>query len=233
MPETNTPSKSSGGPPEAPLRIKIHSLPKVVFFYPTWIVSLVCAIASMSGMDSWLGNAWMTVFVLNLFVIAYDFTEERTIIALLGGVAIVLALVLGGVLGTITSALANIQPVMNDHFYWTMFVLFSAVFLVAWVGSRLDYWIIEPNEVVHRYGLFRRMKRFSTESLRWDKVIPDVMERLMLGTGQIILTTPHEKHPIIIDHVMRIGHIDDQIARILGVKQVVTHRPLDRGDEEY
>jgi hypothetical protein len=77
------------------------------------------------------------------------------------------------------------------------------------------------------------MKRFSTESLRWDKVIPDVMERLMLGTGQIILTTPHEKHPIIIDHVMRIGHIDDQIARILGVKQVVTHRPLDRGDEEY
>jgi hypothetical protein len=187
----------------------------------------------MSGIESWLGNAWMTVFVLNLFVIAYDFTEERTIIALLGGVAIVLALTLGGILGEVVSVLSDVNPVMNSHFYWTIFVVFSAVFLVAVIGSRLDYWIIEPNEVVHRYGLFRRMKRFSTESLRWDKVVPDVMERLMLGTGQIILTTPHEKHPIVIDHVLRIGHIDDQIARIMGVKQVISHRPLDRGDAEY
>jgi hypothetical protein len=217
----------------AVLRVKIHSLPKIVFFYPTWIVSIVCGIAAISGAAEWFGTAWMTVFILNLFVIAYDFTEERTIIFLLGSVALVLALVLGGVVGEVVGLLADVNPTMNADFYWTMTVVFTLVFLVAWVGSRLDYWIIEPNEVVHRYGLFRKMKRFSTESLRWDKVIPDVMERLMLGTGQIILTTPHEKHPIVIEHVLGIGKIDDQIARILGVKQVVSHRPIDRGDEEY
>jgi hypothetical protein len=228
----DAPTIAKEGKP-AVLRVKIHSLPKIVFFYPTWIVSIVCGIAALSGAAGWLGTAWMTVFILNLFVIAYDFTEERTIIFLLGSVALVLALVLGGVVGEVVGLLADVNPTMNADFYWTMTVVFSVVFLVAWVGSRLDYWIIEPNEVVHRYGLFRKMKRFSTESLRWDKVIPDVMERLMLGTGQIILTTPHEKHPIVIEHVLGIGRIDDQIARILGVKQVVSHRPIDRGDEEY
>jgi hypothetical protein len=175
----------------------------------------------------------MGLFVLNLFVIAWDFTEERTVIALLGGLCLALAFVLLGIAGQVASLLGELKPMMNADFYWAMFGAFSLVFLVAWLGSLLDYWIIEPNEVIHRYGLFRKMKRFSTESLRWDKTIPDVMERVMLGTGQIILTTPHEKHPIIIDHVLRIGKIDDEIARILGVKQVIAHRPVDRGDEEY
>jgi len=215
------------------LRIKIHSLPKVVFFYPTWIVSLICGIVQATGGATWLGPAWMTVFILNLFVIAYDFTEERSIIVLLAVVAGVLGLVLGGVVGKVVTMMEDVHPVMNADFYWTMFVVFTVVFIVAWIGSRLDYWIIESNEVVHRYGLFRKMKRFSTESLRWDKVIPDVLERLMLGTGQIILTTPHERHPIVIDHVLKIGSIDSKIAHILSVKQVVTHRAGHREDVEY
>ena len=43
------------------------------------------------------------------------------------------------------------------------------------------------------------------------------------GTGTIMLTTPHERHPVVLDHVARIGSIDDRIADILGVKAVV-HR---------
>jgi hypothetical protein len=226
------PRRPEGRPEE--LRVKLHSLPKVVFFYPTWIASLVCALVGLGGTGpDWLGSVWMGLFVLNLFVIAWDFTEERTLIALLGGLCLALGFVLLGVAGQVVSLLGELKPMMNGDFYWAMFGCFSIVFVIAWLGSLLDYWIIEPNEVIHRYGLFRKMKRFSTESLRWDKVIPDVMERIMLGTGQIILTTPHEKHPIIIDHVLRIGSIDDRIARVLGVKQVIAHRPMDRGDEEY
>jgi hypothetical protein len=208
-----------------PLRVRIHSLPKVIFFYPVWLFSIACAIFQAADPSAeWTGIAWVSLFALNLFVIAYDFTEERSIIAVLGTVVLILGLILGGVLGDVFGFLASFKPRMDATFYTMMSIIFGLVFFVAWVGSRLDYWEIEPNEVIHRYGLFRRMKRFSTESLRWDKLIPDVMERVMLGTGTIILTTPYEKHPIVIDHVMRIGHIDGHIAHVLSVKQVVAER---------
>jgi len=214
------------------LRVKIRSLPKVIFFYPVWIFSLVAAlIASAAEPPAWLGMTWMSLFILNLFVVSFDFTEQKTVIVVLSVVVTALALVLVGALSDVTAFVTTLRPHMNQVFYWMIFVTFTIIFLLAWLGSRLDYWEIEPNEIVHRYGIFRRMKRFSTESLRWDKVIPDVMERIMLGTGTIILTTPYEKHPIVIEHVLRIGTVDDQIARILGVKQVVEgkreHLPTD------
>lgn len=208
-----------------PLRVRIHSLPKVIFFYPVWLFSIVCAIVMGIDADTtWAGPAWMTLFTVNLFVIAYDFTEERTLIFVFATVAVILGLVLLGALSDIFDFLAGIKPAMNATFYVLMAIIFGVIFLIAWIGSRLDYWELEPNEVIHRYGLFRRMKRFSTESLRWDKLVPDVMERIMLGTGTIILTTPFEKHPIVIDHVLRIGKVDEQIAHILGVKQVVQEK---------
>lgn len=215
------------------LSVKVRSLPKVIFFYPVWLFSLVCALVMAADATAdWPGATWMVVFAINLFVVAFDFTEERTVIFTLGAVAVVLGLVLAGALTDVMGFLSGLKPHMDATFYWIIFVIFSVIFFIAFVGSRLDYWEIQPNEIVHRYGVFRRMKRFSTESLRWDKVIPDVMERLMLGTGTIIMTTPYEKHPIIIEHVMRIGRIDDQIAHVLGVKQVVHDRHRHPSEDE-
>ena len=88
----------------------------------------------------------------------------------------------------------------------------SLIYGFVWLRSRVDYWTFRPNEVVHRYGLFPKMKRYSTEDMRWDKTVPDMLERLLLGTGTIILTTPHETHPVVLDHVFKIGSIDDRIA---------------------
>ena len=114
------------GPPQK-LRVKLHSLPKIVFFYPTWIASLACALASLGEAPAWLGALWMGLFVLNLFVIAWDFTEERTIIALLGGVCLALGFVLLGVAGQVASLLGELKPMMNADFYWAMFGAFSLV----------------------------------------------------------------------------------------------------------
>ncbi len=216
-----------------PLRVRVRSLPKVIFFYPVWLFSLVCAlVVAADPTAGWPGLTWMIVFAFNLFIVAFDFTEERTLIFALGTVAVVLGLVLAGALTEVMGFLTSLKPTMDATFYWMIFAILGIIFLVAFIGSRLDYWEIQPNEIVHRYGIFRRMRRFSTESLRWDKVIPDVMERIMLGTGTIIMTTPYEKHPIVIEHVMRIGTIDDQIAHVLGVKQVVQDRHRHPSEDE-
>jgi hypothetical protein len=36
----------------------------------------------------------------------------------------------------------------------------------------------------------------------------------------MILTTPREPHPIVIEHVLGIDRIDDKVADILGTKKV-------------
>ena len=200
------------------LSVIVRPLPKVVFFYLTWLVSLVCA---MLTPDAFTGMIWMGAFFFNLLVISFDFNEERSIIAVLAIVVTTLALLYFDALGSLSAWFGSLQPVMSSTFYWMIFLGFTAVFFTVWLRTRFDYWEFRPNEVIHRYGVFPKMKRYSTEDLRWDKTIPDILERIMLGTGSIVLTTPHEKHPVVLEHVMRIGKLDDRIADILGVKQVV------------
>lgn len=200
------------------LSVIVRPLPKVVFFYLTWLISLVCALLTP---DATTGLIWMGAFFFNLLVISFDFNEERSLIAGLAVLVGGFALLYFDMLGSVSAWFAGLQPVMSRTFYWMIFCGFSAVFATVWVRTRFDYWEFRPNEVVHRYGLFPKMKRYSTENLRWDKTVPDMLERIMLGTGSIVLTTPHEKHPVVLEHVMRIGKLDDQIADILGVKQVV------------
>lgn len=156
-------------------------------------------------------------------MISFDFNEERSLVAVLGTIAAALALLYFGVLGSVSAWFASLRPSMNATFYWLVFAGFSLVYLTVWVNSRFDFWEFRPNEVVHRYGIFPKMKRFSTEDLRLDKEVPDVLERLLFGAGRLVLTTPSERHPIRIEHVIRIGKVDDQIAEILGVKAVI-HR---------
>ncbi|MCA9519136.1 MAG: hypothetical protein KC635_29575 [Myxococcales bacterium] len=206
----------------AHLRVVVRPLPKVVFFYLTWLASLVCAIATEADAVPWAGAVWMSAFLFNLLVISFDFNEERSLIVVLLIVVAFLALLYAGALADVGSFVEKLKPVMNATFYWMVFGAFSVIFLFVWLQSRINYWIIEPNEVVHRYGLFPKMKRFPTESLRWDKSVPDLLERLLLGSGTIVLTTPSEKFPIVIDHVLRIDTVDDRIAAVLGVKQVVS-----------
>ncbi len=210
-----TPDSSSSADP---LSVIVRPLPKVVFFYLTWLVSLLCALLTP---DASTGLIWMGAFFFNLLVISFDFNEERSLIAGLCLVVTALALLYFDALGSVSAWFSSLQPVMSTTFYWMIFLGFTAVFTSVWLRTRFDYWEFRPNEVIHRYGVFPKMKRYSTENLRWDKTVPDMLERLMLGTGSIVLTTPHEKHPVVLEHVMRIGKLDDRIADILGVKQVV------------
>jgi hypothetical protein len=209
------------------LRVIVRPLPKVVFFWLTWVTSLACAVFSGSEPNAVLGQIWMAVFCFNLLVISFDFNEERSVIFLLVAVAGVLALLYFDLLGAASARLQSLQPMMNSTFYFMVFTAFSVLYFLVWLNTRFNYWEFRPNEVVHRYGLFPKMKRYSTDDLRWDKTVPDMLERLLLGTGTIILTTPHETHPVVLDHVMRIGAIDDRIADILGVKAVVAQAGTD------
>ena len=84
---------------------------------------------------------------------------------------------------------------MNASFYFTMFGLFTLIYLIVFIKTRFDYWEFRYNEVIHRRGVFADIKRYSTEDLRWFKEIPDVLERILAGSGRMILTTPARAAP--------------------------------------
>jgi len=209
------------------LRVIVRPLPKVVFFYPIWIISLVCGLLFGGDPSPNVGLAWMAVFFFNLLVISFDFNEERSLVLILTSVVALFCALFFGVLGSVSTWFLSLQPQMNSVFFLMVFTGFSVVFFFVLLKTRLDYWEFRPNEVVHRYGLFPKMKRYSTEDMRWDKTVPDLLERLLLRSGTIILTTPHEKQPVVLEHVPGIGKLDDRIADLLGVKQVVAVRGED------
>ena len=204
-------------------RVMVRPYPKVIFFWMTWIMSLVAGIiASTSDVPPvHLGTVWMCIFAFNLLVISFDFTEVISVMLL----AVVGMVIFAGLqfefLSFVGDFFRSLQLQMSANFYYTMFGLFTLFYIIVFVKTRFDYWEFRHNEVIHRRGVFADIKRYSTEDLRWFKEIPDVLERVVAGSGRMIITTPREQHPIIIEHVLRIGSIDEKVADILGTKRVV------------
>lgn len=203
------------------LEVIVRPMPKVIFFYPLWIVSLVCLFFPAEWQEI-AGQLWMGVFALNLLVISADFNEERSLIAVLVVVVAVVVTLWLDLLDPVLKSLGAVKPTMNRTFYASIFSLFTLIFVFVWIRAYFDYWIFRPTEVVHRTGVFPKMKRYSTEAMRWQKEVPDVLERVMASSGRLVMTTPQETHPIIIEHVLGISTKDDQISRLLGVRRVVT-----------
>lgn len=222
--ETTTPSAPE--PKRAQdLRVVVRAYPKVIFFWLTWIFSLVAGVIAPGTYDpaavGHLGTIWMAVFLFNLLVISFDFTEVVSVMVLALVAVFILAGLQFGYLSFLGEWLSNLNVWMNSSFYWSVFGIFTAIYLVVFIKTRFDFWEFRYNEVIHRRGVFAEIKRYSTEDLRWFKEIPDVLERLLAGSGRMIITTPREQHPIVIEHVLRIGAIDEQVADILGTKRVV------------
>ena len=205
--------------------VVVRPMPKVVFFYLTWLASLVFGLVTKAypadAPPEHMGTLWVAIFALNLLVISFDFTEMASFAVAFLVLAVVFAGIAFHFLGSISGFFANLDVRMNDGFYFTVFGLFTLIYAVVWLKSRFEYWEFRHNEVLHRSGVFGEIKRYSTEDLRWFKQVPDVLERILLRSGRMVLTTPREPAPLVIEHVIGIGTKDEQIAAILGEKRVV------------
>jgi len=225
-----TPASAPHAPPDgshprlAPdARVVVRPMPKIIFFYLTWLASLVMGIIASATGDAQpqhLGTVWMCIFAFNLLVIAFDFTEVISIAAVFGILVVVFAGLYFGFLGFIGQFFQVMDIKMNSSFYFAVFGIFSIIYAIIFVRSRFEYWEFRHNEVLHRAGMFGEIKRYSTEDLRWFKQIPDVLERILLKSGRMVLTTPREPSPIVLEHVIGIEGADEKIAELLGTKRV-------------
>ena len=204
--------------PKYPSEIYLRSYPKVIFFWPLLLISFFWWIFQSFADDpiAWLGTAWMIVFFVNLFIIAFDFSSTKFFVMVLA-IVIVLLLVIFFVLPNIALDLdiGDFNLGLTAGFYLWTSILLAVILGFVVLGARFDYWKLERNEIYHKSGIFSSAERFPVKSLRLKKEIPDVFEYFLLRAGSMTLLPGKADEVINLPTVLNIKKKEEQIDWLL------------------
>jgi hypothetical protein len=220
------PAEKKPADPPARGRIVIRGYPKTVYFYPTAIVALACALLEKAGLvtEHALGFVFMVVFVFNLVVTSFEFRKHTPVVLALLAVTSVLALVLlderFGIVGMAGALYSRIHLVANPSFYFAVAFGFALIFAGIFVASRFEYWEVRGNELLHHTGLLGDTERYPAQALRIKKEITDVFEFLLLSSGRIVIYPSRTDRPIVIENVPRVNDIADRMEAVLDSMRV-------------
>jgi len=199
--------------------VHLRSYPKVIFFYPTFLTSLVLWLIQffLGSPNFILGYFWVGIFFINVFVIAFDFSSTKFfVLILIIVIAIIITVFLivpnlpvgGGGGGTFNIGL-------TAEFYLIMTIIFGFILLIIVINAQFNYWKVERNEIYHKSGIFSSAERYPVQSLRIKKSIPDVFEFLFLRAGQIVLMPGGREEVISLPTVLNINNKADRIDQLL------------------
>lgn len=223
--------------------IILIAYPKIVFLYPTWILSILCGIfmffwgdATLAGEPSAMtvtcGWSFLILLTLNLQVLAFDFPRATSLTLIVA----IIALVLGGALvfinfpnvfPQVTAFLKIFHPVANSTFYFILAGVLTIIYIGVYFNAQFDYWEVRPNELLHHHGLLSDLERFPSPRLRIDKEINDIFEYLLLGAGRLILHPNNERRAIVLDNVFFISSKEKAITKLLSALQVQVREDND------
>jgi hypothetical protein len=221
MPDTIAKTKTT---PET-THVIVRAYPKVVFFYLTWIVSILCGMLQPENLgdrtlSAQIGLIWLSVFTFNVLVISFEFSRIRSVALTFFTIAVILSASMLGYLGSITDFFSDLGLVMNKAFYYCLGALYSVIFLLVWINSRFSYWEIQPNEILHHHGFLGDVHRYPTRGLHMKKEITDVLEYVLLRSGTLVLIPLGEERPIVLQNVIGMNSVEDKIQRLLGTLKV-------------
>jgi hypothetical protein len=215
-------------------RVVIRSYPKIVYLYPTLVAAIVAGIWSwaslkhhsgdLSAMSLGPGRVFFIIFAFNQLVLAFDFSRKSFLaMCLLGAFLLTLGILLEllklPIFDSLESFLGYFVLRAHPHFYlaiaFVMLVLIAAVF----VTTRLEYWEVRHNEILHYQGFMADVERFPAPGLRFKKQIPDVFEYALLRAGTlVIMPAVGEKQEI--HNVPNINIVESRLDQMLGTIQV-------------
>lgn len=222
------------GENKAQSRILLVSYPKIVFLYPTFVMSLAAAIylsLVRQPLDTTnteaivLSVVFLGVWATNLVVLAFDFPRTSSLTLFFLFVAVVIGCVLLSVLKPevlpyVAEKLRALHPLTNASLYWAFSISLGLATLGAVIVARFDYREARPNELLHHQGLWGNLDRFPAPGVRIDKEITDVFEYVLLQSGRLILHLSSERRPVVLDNVPFITRKEKALTRLLGTLQV-------------
>jgi hypothetical protein len=200
-------------------RVVLRPLPKVVFLYPTILVSFLLGLLVwlFPGTETTAGTVFLIVAFLNFLVLAFDFPEAGLVTLGAVGVAFALAIILvsilwNGILSRLISWMFGIDAAANARFYTGLGLMLTVVLLaVLIVRRRSDYVEITPMKVEHRLPFGQKT------TLRMDQIVgynaepTDIFEYLFLRSGCVWIQ-PQQGRTLVVEHVPRINLRKRQIG---------------------
>jgi hypothetical protein len=217
-------------------RVLIRAYPKTIFFYPTMLVSFLCATLSPSGLvglmlpgsqivaPQTLGFCFTAVFLVNLIVVSFEFRRSASVIlTLLALVAVLAAVLLNrtyGVFDFLGRIYALLDFVANAQFYLAIGFSFAAVIAGLLLAARLDYWEVRGNEVIHHTGLLGDTERYPAPSLTVKTEVTDVFEFLLLRSGRLIIYPSGREKAIVLDNVPLVHTVEKRMEDLLRTLKV-------------
>ena len=200
-------------------KIIIRSYPKVIYLYPTFILSILFGILRIFNvMPELLGLIFVLVLAFNLLAISVDITRFASISILL----FMLVLVLVGILlnqhfnflAGVRQFFLSLKIDPGYRFYFALAFIMAVIYGIVFVDTRFDYWEINSNELLHHHGFLGDVERFPVLNLQQKKEIPDVFEFILLLAGRLILYPSTSHRPIILENVIRINRVEEQLKEI-------------------
>jgi hypothetical protein len=220
-------------PPPTPSqdRVILVPLPKIVFLWPTLVVSILAGVYMSFSHDQGAEGpviaavAFLSMLAMNLIVLSFDFPRTTSLTVFF----IAVALVLGGALTVVyypsalpwlNSQLLKIKPWANETFYFLFATMMLLIYAGVAVTVRFDYWEVRGNELLHHHGFLSDLERFPAPALKIDKEIKDVFEYLLLGSGRLILHPSNEPRAIVLENIAWISKKEKAIMSLLGTLEV-------------
>ncbi|MHA1379027.1 MAG: hypothetical protein ACTSRG_11650 [Candidatus Helarchaeota archaeon] len=227
----------------------LRSYPKVIFFYPTAIASLILGlfaqfipILNVPAIDfsywfavenNWiidgriiLGLIWFANFAGNLFIVSFDYSSSKVVAMiafLIAGILVVIVLMayFPNLGQNIPTFSINMFGLtMSFWFYYCAGGLFGIVFALIWIGKRWDYYKITSQDIVHKTGIFGDLERFPAPNIQMHKRIADVFEYLFLKAGEMTIIPAQRTTIIHLPVVLNINEIEKKIQEVLGTLEV-------------
>ena len=214
--------------PGRPDRIVLRSYPKVILLYPTWLMTIAGGILSIWDDSHPTFTLWFIIVLsLNLVVLSFEFPRTTSFTLFF----LIVAVIFGALwvnqkwvfLPRLAELWASLQPTANGQFYWLFATTLGIIYIFVFVDTRLDYWEIMPNEIIHHLGVLGNVNRFPAPQLKMEKEITDVFEFLLLRSGRLLLHPSTERRAIVLDNVLNINRREKEIQSLLGVLDVHVH----------
>jgi hypothetical protein len=218
------------------VKLKIVPLPKIVFFYPTALVALICGVLmSIYGGSAanpmnfydppktaiFAGWFFMAFFTANVMIISFDFPGVKFLAVLFAGIAMILGVALTSIyypdlLPFVGEIFGKIKPIAVPSFYYCVATILWLTIIAGWqIAGITDVWYLDSNELVHKRGILGDVEKYPTLNLRVTKEITDLFEFLLLMSGSLVLQPTTTDRPIVLENVININHKEKRIRELL------------------
>ena len=233
-PEDPPPAPKKTPADEADDHIRIIPLPKIVFFYPTALISLICGItmsvlgnrvpASLTRRQTATAMGWLflAIFTMNVMIISFDFPGIKFLAVAFATVAVVLGLALVAVYypDFIPGITEMIKAVRADRDGAVLLLHLDRIDDLDLLGGAMvarytNVWYLHSMELVHKRGILGDVEKYPTLHMRVTKEITDLFEFLLLMSGSLVMQPSTSERPIVLENVMFINHKEKRIRELL------------------